>query len=93
MIIHKTIIKQLAKFESAGLVKFTRYVGRAKMYRLDANSPTANTLQQHAFSLAEKDIEKVDPLQQRLTKITQMPAETTTMTAAVENKNILKQEH
>jgi predicted transcriptional regulator len=38
----KTVIKELAKFELAGLVKFTRNVGRAKMYRLDVNSRTAN---------------------------------------------------
>jgi predicted transcriptional regulator len=37
----KTVIKELAKFELAGLVKFTRNVGRAKMYRLLVNSPTA----------------------------------------------------
>lgn len=55
----------------AGLVKFTRNVGRAKMYRLDVNSPTAKALQQLAFALAEKDIQNIDPLQQRLTITTQ----------------------
>jgi MarR-like DNA-binding transcriptional regulator SgrR of sgrS sRNA len=67
----KTVIKELAKFELTGLVKFTRNVGRAKMYRLDVNSQTAKALQQLAFALAEKDIENIDPLQQRLTITTQ----------------------
>jgi DNA-binding MarR family transcriptional regulator len=67
----KTIIKELAKFELAGLVKFTRNVGRAKMYRLDVNSLTAKALQQLAFALAEKDSENIDHLQQRLTITTQ----------------------
>ncbi len=53
----------------------------------------SSQIQQLAFSLAEKDIENVDPLQQRLTKITQTPAATATTTAA-ENKDILeRQEH
>jgi MarR-like DNA-binding transcriptional regulator SgrR of sgrS sRNA len=65
----KTVIKELAKFELTGLVKFTRNVGRAKMYRLDVNSQTAKALQQLAFALAEKDIENIDPLQQRLTEV------------------------
>jgi hypothetical protein len=55
----------------AGLVKFTRNVGRAKMYRLDVNSLTAKALQQLAFYLAEKDIDNIDPLQQKLITTTQ----------------------
>jgi predicted transcriptional regulator len=77
----KTVIKELAKFELAGLVKFTRNVGRAKMYRLDVNSQTAKALQQLAFSLAGRDIENIDPLQQRLA---------TTIQATDKNENIIE---
>jgi predicted transcriptional regulator len=77
----KTVIKEPAKFELAGLVKFTGNVGRAKIYRLDVNSPTAKALQQLAFSLADRDIENIDRLQQRLT---------TTIQTTDKNENIIE---
>lgn len=65
----KTVTKELAKLESLGLVKHTRKVGRAKMYKLDVYSPAAKALQQFAFLLAEKDIQNMNPLQEKITGI------------------------
>lgn len=65
----KTAIKEIQKFEKLGLIRFTRNVGRAKMYRLDPTSPTAKALQQFAFVVAEKDIENMDPMQEKLETI------------------------
>lgn len=64
----KTVIKDLPKLEALGLIKHTRKVGRAKMYKLDIYSPTAKALQQFAFLLAEKDIENMNPLQEKITE-------------------------
>jgi hypothetical protein len=62
----KTVIKELPKLEALGLIKHTRKVGRAKMYKLDIYSPTAKALQQFAFLLAEKDIQNMNPLQEKI---------------------------
>ncbi len=53
----RTVSRELPKFESAGIVKFTRNVGRAKMYRLDQNSDIAKYLEQFVFATATKRIE------------------------------------
>lgn len=53
----RTVFRELPKFESAGIIKFTRNVGRAKMYRLDQNSEIAKYLEQFVFAAATKRIE------------------------------------
>src|SRR5437867_1926379 len=53
----RTVARELPKFEDAGIIKFTRNVGRAKMYRLSQNSDVAKFLEQFVFSTATKRIE------------------------------------
>ena len=53
----RTAMKEIPKFESIGLVAFTRNVGRAKMYKLNANSKAARHLQQFTFDIATKSID------------------------------------
>ncbi|MEW5840075.1 MAG: hypothetical protein AB1753_03645 [Thermoproteota archaeon] len=47
----------MPKFESAGIIKFTRNVGRAKMYKFDQNSEIAKYLEQFVFAAATRRIE------------------------------------
>lgn len=53
----RTVSRELPKFESAGIIKFTRNVGRAKMYKFDQNSEIAKYLEQFVFAAATRRIE------------------------------------
>ncbi|MGH9992064.1 MAG: hypothetical protein ACREBU_10915 [Nitrososphaera sp.] len=53
----RTVFRELPKFEDAGIIKFTRNVGRAKMYRFNQHSDVAKYLEQFVFSAATKRIE------------------------------------
>jgi len=53
----RTVSRELPKFASAGIIKFTRNVGRAKMYKLDQNSEIARYLEQFVFAAATRRIE------------------------------------
>ena len=50
----RTVFRELPKMESAGLVKFTRNVGRAKMFKLDPESNAGSLLEKFVFEIAEK---------------------------------------
>ena len=50
----KTVFRELPKFELLGLVRFTRNVGRAKMYRLNQNSEETKLLTRLVLGLAAK---------------------------------------
>ena len=45
----RTVFRELPKLESAGLVKFTRNVGRAKMFRLESRIRTGKTVRKICF--------------------------------------------
>ena len=53
----RTVCRELPKFESAGLIKFTRNVGRAKMFRLDPESETTRLLEKFVFGVATRMID------------------------------------
>ena len=53
----RTVFREIPKMESVGLVKFTRNVGRAKMFKLNPESKAAKLLEQFAFEIADKRIE------------------------------------
>jgi hypothetical protein len=50
----RTTFRELPKFEKLGLVRFTRRVGRAKMYKLDPYSEVSKSLQQLAYDISTK---------------------------------------
>ncbi len=54
----RTVFREIPKFESVGLITFTRRVGRAKMYRLHPNSKVAKLLEQLVFEIATKRIDE-----------------------------------
>lgn len=54
----RTVFRELPKLESAGLIKFTRNVGRAKMFKLDSESETAKLLEKFAFGVAARKIDE-----------------------------------
>ena len=49
---------ELPKLESIELIKFTRNVGRAKMFKLNSKSKTAELLEKFAFEVATRRIDK-----------------------------------
>lgn len=53
----RTVFREIPKMESVGLVKFTRNVGRAKMFKLNPESKAAKLLEQFAFEIADRRIE------------------------------------
>ncbi|MCS4537358.1 MAG: hypothetical protein HYY67_00675 [Thaumarchaeota archaeon] len=53
----KTIFKLWPMLEKYNLVKLTRKVGRAKLYRLNIESPIAKTLDRLALQIADFDNE------------------------------------
>jgi transposase len=66
----RTAFREIPKFESVGLIVFTRKVGRAKMYKLNPSSEAAKHLQQFAFDIATKRIDNtmksIESRQQKL---------------------------
>ena len=65
----RTVFREIPKMESVGLVKFTRNVGRAKMFKLNPESKATKLLEQFAFEIADKRIENAlaDEMMQGLT--------------------------
>lgn len=76
----RTVFRELPKLESAGLVKFTRNVGRAKMFKLDPESIAGKLLEKLVFEIAttrtdsllsnetiqeKTDIDKVSTIQEK----------------------------
>ena len=53
----RTVFRELPKFESAGLIKFTRNVGRAKMFRLNPESEAVKFLEKFVFKVATERID------------------------------------
>ena len=53
----RTVFREIPKMESVGLIKLTRNVGRAKMFKLNPESKAAKFLEQFAFEIAGKRIE------------------------------------
>ena len=50
----KTTLHEIRKLEEAGVIQRTRTVGKAIMYRLNADSPQARSIQALAFEIASK---------------------------------------
>ena len=50
----RTTLREIPKFEQLGLIKFTRRVGRAKMYRLDPHSEASKSLQQLVYDISTR---------------------------------------
>jgi predicted transcriptional regulator len=50
----RTTFREIPKFEQLGLVKFTRRVGRAKMYKLDPDSEVSKSLQRLVYDISTK---------------------------------------
>ena len=55
----RTVFREIPKFESIGLIKFTRNVGRAKMFKLNPESEVAKYLEKLVFEIASRRIENV----------------------------------
>ena len=53
----RTVFRELPKLESAGLIKFTRHVGRAKMFKLNPESKSARLLEKFTFEVAKRRID------------------------------------
>ena len=76
----RTVFRELPKFESAGLIKFTRNVGRAKMFKLDPESEAAKLLEKFVFEVATRRIDRVlakETMQERIDVATERNQETT----------------
>lgn len=76
----RTVFRELPKLESAGLIKFTRNVGRAKMFKLDPESEAAKLLEKFVFEVATRRIDGVlakETMQERIDVTTERSQETT----------------
>ena len=65
----RTVFRELPKLQSAGLIKFTRNVGRAKMFKLDPESKAGKLLEKFVFEISTKRIESVlsnETMQERI---------------------------
>jgi hypothetical protein len=81
----RTAFREIPKFESVGLIAFTRKVGRAKMYKLNPNSEAAKHLQQFAFDIATKRIDNtMKAIESRQEKLVINDIEEGTMTSKQE---------
>ncbi len=75
----RTVFRELPKFQSAGLIKFTRNVGRAKMFKLDPESEAAKLLERFVFEVATRRIDGVlakETMQERIDVATERSQET-----------------
>jgi hypothetical protein len=55
----KTLFRLWPTLEKYGLVKMTRRIGRAQLYRLNMENPIAKTLTQLALQIADHDNEPI----------------------------------
>ncbi len=55
----RTLFRIWPPLERYGIVKMTRQIGRAKMYRLDTDSPVAKVLTKLALEIASVDARKI----------------------------------
>lgn len=55
----RTVFREIPKLESVGLIKFTRNVGRAKMFKLNPESEASKLLESFVFEIASRRIENV----------------------------------
>ena len=55
----RTVLREFPYLEKLGIIKHTRNVGRAKMYKLNEASPIAKALEELAFRIAEKEAEEL----------------------------------
>ena len=59
-------LREIEKLEKIELIKQTRTVGHAKMYKLNTENPRANLLQKFALDLAYQECQKI--VEQELAK-------------------------
>ena len=52
-------LREIEKLEKLQLIKQTRTVGHAKMYKLNTENPNANLLQKFALDLAYQECQKI----------------------------------
>ena len=57
-------LREIKKLENLSLIKQTRTVGHAQMYRLNAGNPTAQLLAKLALQLASTEIDQEKSLQE-----------------------------
>jgi DNA-binding transcriptional ArsR family regulator len=55
----RTVLRELPKLEEKGLLKMTRRVGRAKLYKLNMDSEVGLALEKFALKLAGIEAEKI----------------------------------
>jgi len=55
----RTVLRELPKLEERGLLKMTRRVGRAKLYKLNIDSEVGSALDKLALKLASIEAEKI----------------------------------
>jgi len=55
----RTVLRELPKLEEKGLLKMTRRVGRAKLYKLNMDSEVGLALEKFALKLAWIEAEKI----------------------------------
>jgi DNA-binding transcriptional ArsR family regulator len=55
----RTVLRELPKLEEKGLLKMTRRVGRAKLYKLNIDSEVGLALEKFALKLAGIEAEKI----------------------------------
>ena len=67
----RTVFRELPKLESAGLIKFTRNVGRAKMFKLDPESEASKLLEKFVFEVATVLVNKT--IQEHTLQVTGKP--------------------
>ena len=52
-------LREIGKLEQLGLIKQTRTVGRAEMYKLNTENPASRFLQKFALELAAQECQKI----------------------------------
>jgi len=72
-------LREIEKLEKLQLIKQTRTVGHAKMYKLNTENPNANLLQKFALDLAYQECQKI--AQQELAKEETQNAQAATIQA------------